>query len=76
MPSDDEYRILLGAYVLGALTREEDRLVVDHLLGCDRCGADYLELAQTSDVLGLADGVSLLDGDGPLGGGDAAGRGG
>ena len=49
-----------GAYVLGALAPEEDLRVVDHLAGCDPCGAAYLEVADVPSLLALFDEDDLL----------------
>jgi anti-sigma factor RsiW len=53
-------RTLLGAYVLGALTPEEERRVAGHLACCDRCGAAYLEVADTPSLLAFFDEDDLL----------------
>ncbi|NBM18163.1 zf-HC2 domain-containing protein [Streptomyces sp. GC420] len=44
---------MLGAYVLGALSAEEDRQVAAHLRGCVRCGAAYVEFAEAPWLLAL-----------------------
>nr|WP_079125411.1 zf-HC2 domain-containing protein [Streptomyces lushanensis] len=53
-------RTLLGAHVLGVLAPEEDRRVVDHLAGCDLCGAAYREVAGVPSLLALCDEDDLL----------------
>ncbi|MFJ2115131.1 MULTISPECIES: zf-HC2 domain-containing protein [unclassified Streptomyces] len=53
--SGPHVRSLLGAYVLEALSPEEDRRVAAHLAGCGPCGADYLEVADTPSLLSLLD---------------------
>ncbi|MEV7684066.1 zf-HC2 domain-containing protein [Streptomyces sp. NPDC088341] len=53
-------RVLLGAYALGALAPEEDRRVMDHLAGCDLCGAAYQEVAGMPSLLALCDEDDLL----------------
>lgn len=58
--SGPHVRALLGAYVLGALAPEEDLRVVDHLAGCDPCGAAYLEVADVPSLLALFDEDDLL----------------
>jgi anti-sigma factor RsiW len=45
--------LLLGAYVLGALTPDEDRQVARHLRSCARCGAAYVDLAEAPWLLGM-----------------------
>jgi anti-sigma factor RsiW len=55
-------QMLLGAYVLGGLTPEEDRLVAAHLQGCDECGAEYLEMAEASALLAGFSESDLLEG--------------
>ncbi|MFB8348629.1 zf-HC2 domain-containing protein [Streptomyces niveus] len=46
-------RSQLGAYALGALTSEEDRLVAGHLDGCAKCAAAYAEVADAAALLAL-----------------------
>ncbi|MFC8276934.1 anti-sigma factor family protein [Streptomyces sp. NPDC057271] len=53
-------RLQLGAYVLGALTPEEDREIAAHLLDCESCGAEYLEFAETPTLLALVTEAHLL----------------
>ncbi|MFD8963555.1 zf-HC2 domain-containing protein [Streptomyces sp. NPDC059568] len=60
VPAGPHVRTLLGAHVLGALAPEEDRLVVDHLAGCDLCGTAYLEVAGMPSLLALCDEDDLL----------------
>ncbi|KOG10274.1 hypothetical protein ADK34_35670 [Streptomyces viridochromogenes] len=55
-------RMLLGAYVLGALSAEEDRSVAEHLWHCEECGAEYLEMTETQSLLSLFSEADLLDG--------------
>lgn len=43
----------LGAYVLDALTADETRTVSRHLRSCDRCAADYMEVAEAVSLLAL-----------------------
>ena len=40
----DEY---LGAYVLGALDRDQEAAVISHLPGCARCAEEMADLAET-----------------------------
>ncbi|MFF2959113.1 zf-HC2 domain-containing protein [Streptomyces sp. NPDC057963] len=54
-------RQLLGAYVLDALTVGETRAVSRHLLGCDRCAADYVEVAEAVSLLALLGEQDLLE---------------
>lgn len=46
-------RLLLGAYVLDALTDREARDVSRHLLLCDGCAAAYTEVVQAPGLLAL-----------------------
>ncbi|MEU1073680.1 MULTISPECIES: zf-HC2 domain-containing protein [unclassified Streptomyces] len=55
-------RQLLGAYVLGALARDEDRRVAGHLRVCPGCRAAYLEVAETPSMLALLLEEDLADG--------------
>ncbi|MFC8275911.1 zf-HC2 domain-containing protein [Streptomyces sp. NPDC057271] len=55
-------RLLLGAYVLGALCAEEDRTVAEHLRHCEECGAAYLEMTEAQNLLALFSEADLLDG--------------
>ncbi|MFE6027139.1 zf-HC2 domain-containing protein [Streptomyces niveus] len=48
-------RSQLGAYALGALTPEEDRLIAGHLEGCASCAAAYAEVADGAALLALFD---------------------
>ncbi|MFC8079902.1 zf-HC2 domain-containing protein [Streptomyces sp. NPDC057307] len=52
---DRHVRSQLGAYALGALTREEDRLIAGHLDGCASCAAAYAEVADGAALLALFD---------------------
>ncbi|MEV6164795.1 zf-HC2 domain-containing protein [Streptomyces sp. NPDC052052] len=54
-------RQLLGAYVLDALTAEENRVVAGHLRVCDRCAADYVEVAGAVSLLALLGEEDLLE---------------
>ncbi|MFE7359108.1 zf-HC2 domain-containing protein [Streptomyces sp. NPDC057543] len=54
-------RQLLGAYVLDALTARETRAVCRHLLSCDRCTADYVEVAEAVAALALLSEEDLLE---------------
>jgi anti-sigma factor RsiW len=65
-PSGNSHvRVLLGAYVLGALSEEEDRRVALHLRDCAGCGAEYLEMADVPDLLAMFTEADLLEGLGP-----------
>lgn len=55
-------RFLLGAYVLKALTLEEDRTTADHLRECDECSAEYLEMTEAQCLLSLISEADLRDG--------------
>lgn len=55
-------RLLLGAYVLDALTPEENRMVADHLRDCATCGADYLDMTEAQQLLAMISEADLLDG--------------
>jgi anti-sigma factor RsiW len=46
-------RQLLGAYVLDALGAAEAHTVARHLQICDRCAADYMEVAEAAALLPL-----------------------
>ncbi|MGW6908664.1 zf-HC2 domain-containing protein [Streptomyces sp. NPDC054940] len=62
-PDDDAHvELLLGAYVLGALSAVEDRRVAAHLAECDRCGAAYLGVADVPDFLALFSETDLAEG--------------
>jgi anti-sigma factor RsiW len=50
--TEQEYRISLGAYVLGALEPDETSDVEIHLQTCPGCQLEYLEFAATLGVLG------------------------
>ncbi|WP_406385566.1 zf-HC2 domain-containing protein [Streptomyces sp. NBC_01618] len=54
-------RQLLGAYVLDALTVRETRAVSRHLLACDGCTADYVEVAEAVALLALLSEEDLLE---------------
>ncbi|QLY30911.1 zf-HC2 domain-containing protein [Nocardia huaxiensis] len=51
----DAYATWDGAYVLGALARDERREYEDHLVGCDRCKSAVTELAGLPGLLALVD---------------------
>ncbi|WP_405591330.1 anti-sigma factor family protein [Streptomyces sp. NBC_01092] len=59
---DAHVELLLGAYVLGALTAEEDRQVTAHLDVCERCRTVFLELSDTPALLSLATAADLAEG--------------
>ncbi|MFD0341952.1 zf-HC2 domain-containing protein [Streptomyces sp. NPDC127117] len=54
-------RHVLGAYVLDALTADETRTVSRHLQSCDRCTADYVEVAEAVSLLALVREEDLLE---------------
>ncbi|MEU6014259.1 zf-HC2 domain-containing protein [Streptomyces sp. NPDC047515] len=54
-------RQLLGAYVLDALAADETRMVSRHLQSCDRCAADYVEVAEAASLLALLSVDDLLE---------------
>ncbi|MFF2327401.1 MULTISPECIES: zf-HC2 domain-containing protein [unclassified Streptomyces] len=54
-------RHALGAYVLDALTADENRRVAAHLRSCDRCAADYMEVAGVVSLLALLREEDLLE---------------
>ncbi|MBL1073048.1 zf-HC2 domain-containing protein [Nocardia sp. 2] len=51
----DAYATWDGAYVLGALARDERREYEDHLAGCERCRSEVTELAGLPGLLALVD---------------------
>ncbi|MER5889382.1 zf-HC2 domain-containing protein [Streptomyces sp. NPDC001941] len=51
--------LALGAYVLGALGRDEDQEVADHLALCDACCAEYLDLTETQSLLSMVSEADL-----------------
>lgn len=51
--SEQEFRISLGAYVLGALAPEENVRIEAHLQGCPDCRLEYLELSDTVSALAI-----------------------
>ena len=53
-------RSLLGAYVLGALTSEENQRVSGHLGSCGPCRTAYLEVADASSLLAFFEEEDLL----------------
>jgi predicted anti-sigma-YlaC factor YlaD len=48
-----QIRVLLGVYVLGGLRGQQEARVRIHLTGCDRCRAEYDELAEVPAFLDL-----------------------
>ena len=50
----DDYRELLGAYALGAVTPDERRAVAEHLAICDECTAELARLRVAVRALPLA----------------------
>ncbi|MFF1648272.1 zf-HC2 domain-containing protein [Streptomyces sp. NPDC058240] len=54
-------RHVLGAYVLDALTASETRAVSRHAQSCDRCAADYVEVAEAVSLLALLREENLLE---------------
>jgi anti-sigma factor RsiW len=60
----EHVQVLLGAYVLGGLSREEEAAVAAHLLRCAQCQAEYEELADVPPWLDL---LKPADGDPPPG---------
>ncbi|MER6120140.1 zf-HC2 domain-containing protein [Streptomyces sp. NPDC001743] len=54
-------RQLLGAYVLDALPAAEAHTVARHLQTCDRCAADYVEVAAAAALLPLLSEEDLLE---------------
>jgi len=61
-PGGAHVQLLLGAYVLGALTPGEDARVAAHLQLCDACSAAYLEVADAPALLAMFSEDDLLDG--------------
>ncbi|HWT26293.1 MAG TPA: zf-HC2 domain-containing protein, partial [Solirubrobacteraceae bacterium] len=49
----------LGAYVLGALERDEAALVSSHLASCPDCAAEHRSLAGLPALLDLAAGLEV-----------------
>jgi hypothetical protein len=49
--TEQEYRISLGAYLLGALDADETKALQCHLLICTGCQREYLELSETLGAL-------------------------
>ncbi|MEV8534097.1 zf-HC2 domain-containing protein [Streptomyces sp. NPDC051211] len=62
-PHDVE--LLLGGYVLGALSPAEDRQVAAHLPRCGACRAAYLDLSEVPALFALFGEQDLLGDDGP-----------
>jgi anti-sigma factor RsiW len=60
----EHVQVLLGAYVLGGLSREEEAVVAAHLPRCAQCQAEYQELADMPPLLDL---LKPADGDPPPG---------
>ena len=52
--SHDDYRELLGAYALGAVTPDERRAVAEHLTTCEECPAELARLRVAVHALPLA----------------------
>ena len=52
--SHDDFRELLGAYALGAVTPDERRAVAEHLTTCDECPAELAQLRAAVHALPLA----------------------
>lgn len=50
--TEQEFRLCLGAYVLGALEPDENLAVETHLRECAGCRLEYLEFADTVGALG------------------------
>ncbi|MEU8526662.1 zf-HC2 domain-containing protein [Streptomyces sp. NPDC048629] len=55
-------RLLLGAYVLGSLTPDEDRTTAEHLRFCDDCQAEYLEMTEAQNLLAMITEADLMAG--------------
>ena len=51
----EDLHIMLGAYVLGALTNRDDRAFRDHLRACAPCRRELDELAGITRLLDLLD---------------------
>ncbi|HVW43780.1 MAG TPA: zf-HC2 domain-containing protein [Amycolatopsis sp.] len=66
--SVDEHSFSLGAYVLGALDRQEMRAMEQHLASCRRCQAELAELRMARAALDDLPPEALMDG--PPEGGD------
>jgi hypothetical protein len=60
-----ELRLLLGAYVLGALDDEESAVVRAHLAACPGCAAEYARLAPLPGLLTLAAGAEAASAEPP-----------
>ncbi|MER6914359.1 zf-HC2 domain-containing protein [Streptomyces sp. NPDC000594] len=58
--ADAHVRLMLGAYVLDALTPEENQVVAAHVQWCADCRDEYLELAEMPLFLAAYDGPELL----------------
>ncbi|HEX6493026.1 MAG TPA: anti-sigma factor [Candidatus Dormibacteraeota bacterium] len=50
----DDCDLLLAAHAVGALDPDEDRQLLVHLRGCDRCQASAADYVRTADLLPLA----------------------
>lgn len=50
---DGDVSVLLGAYVLGGLSADEELTVRAHLTRCARCRAEHDDLASITSALGL-----------------------
>jgi hypothetical protein len=51
----------LGAYLIAALSRDEEQAVTEHLAECELCGALLLELAETLPALAQVDAAAQSD---------------
>ncbi|MET7620070.1 zf-HC2 domain-containing protein [Streptomyces sp. NPDC005408] len=61
-PDSAHVELLLGAYVLGALSPAEDARVSGHLQHCDPCRTAYLDMADAPALLALFSEEDLLGG--------------
>ncbi|MER5767852.1 zf-HC2 domain-containing protein [Streptomyces sp. NPDC001985] len=73
--ADAHVRLLLGAYVLDALSPEENALVACHVQRCDGCRDEYLVMAEMPMLLAGLSEAELLDGGDPSPGPDDGGAG-
>ncbi|MFJ4191870.1 zf-HC2 domain-containing protein [Kitasatospora sp. NPDC089509] len=60
-PDGSHVRLLLGAYLLGALTPQEDERVARHLPDCPTCTAEYFELSDMTALLAMVGEADLQD---------------
>ncbi len=51
--TEQDYRISIGAYVLGALSPDEARDIEQHLRTCPDCQREYLELSEMAAALAM-----------------------